>query len=107
MKQVRCPLDDCTWTGCSIARPPSCTKHIVLIVHHLSCSTAGEQEAQSPFCWLCEHPQRLVVPQKMPGQRRIWRLPSKQMVAGMQRALKVRIVAAVCSDLHFVMLACT
>ena len=58
------------------------------------------QEAQSPFCWLCERPQRLVLPQKMPGQRRIWRLPSKQMVAGMQRALKVPLDTALCHDPH-------
>ena len=59
-------------------------------------SVGATQEAQSPFCWLCERPQRLVVPQKMPGQRRIWRLPSKQMVAGMQRALKVLPMTARC-----------
>ena len=48
------------------------------------------QEALSPVCWLCEAPQRLVVPQKMPGQRRIWRLPSKKLAADLERGLRVR-----------------
>ena len=66
---------------------------------------AAEQEAQSPFCWLCERPQRLVVPQKMPGQRRIWRLPSKQMVAGIERALKVQSFVARCNMQSIVLAA--
>lgn len=44
----------------------------------------------SPYCWLCEAPKRLVVPQKMPGQPKVWRLPTKKMATDLERALKAR-----------------
>ena len=44
----------------------------------------------SPHCWLCEAPKRLVVPQKMPGQPKISRLPTKKMAFDLERGLRVR-----------------
>ncbi|GLI66591.1 hypothetical protein VaNZ11_010511 [Volvox africanus] len=32
-------------------------------------------EASAPFCFLCQNPKRLVVPQQLKGQQRIWQLP--------------------------------
>ena len=36
-----------------------------------------KQEIGSPFCFLCEKPKRLVVPQQMRGYPKLWQLPSK------------------------------
>lgn len=36
-----------------------------------------KQEIGSPFCFLCENPKRLVVPQQMRGYPKLWQLPSK------------------------------
>ncbi|DBB16891.1 TPA: hypothetical protein ACH3X3_015127 [Trebouxia sp. C0006] len=36
-----------------------------------------KQEIGSPFCFLCENPKRLVVPQQMRGHPKLWQLPSK------------------------------
>eukprot|EP00891_Asterochloris_glomerata_P002696 jgi/Astpho2/2696/Aster-x1092 len=38
---------------------------------------ALKQEVLSPFCFLCQNPQRLVIPQQMPGQRKLWTLPRR------------------------------
>ena len=36
-----------------------------------------KQEVGSPYCFLCENPKRLVVPQQMRGYPKLWQLPSK------------------------------
>ena len=36
-----------------------------------------KQEIGSPYCFLCENPKRLVVPQQMRGHPKLWQLPSK------------------------------
>ena len=36
-----------------------------------------KQEIGSPFCFLCENPKRLIVPQQMRGYPKLWQLPSK------------------------------
>jgi hypothetical protein len=35
-----------------------------------------KQETESAFCFLCEQPRRLVVPQQIKGQHKIWPLPA-------------------------------
>ena len=35
-----------------------------------------KQEIGSPYCFLCENPKRLVVPQQMRGNPKLWQLPS-------------------------------
>lgn len=35
-----------------------------------------KQEIGSPFCFLCENPKRLVVPQQMRGYPKLWQLPN-------------------------------
>ena len=47
-----------------------------------------QMEVGSPFAWLCQAPQRLVVPQRMPGAPRIWTLP-KAKLDPLARGLKV------------------
>lgn len=34
------------------------------------------RETESDFCFLCERPRRLVVPQQIKGQHKIWPLPA-------------------------------
>ena len=36
-----------------------------------------KQEIGSPFCFLCENPKRLVIPQQMRGYPKLWQLPAK------------------------------
>ena len=44
---------------------------------HPSCELPGVQELlQGPAC-RCQNPQRLVIPQQMPGQRMLWTLPRR------------------------------
>ena len=45
-------------------------------------------EAESPSCFLCERPARLVVPQQLRGQHKIWALPgasAKQFAPALKR----------------------
>ena len=46
-----------------------------------------KQEIESPYCFLCEAPQRLVVPQQMRGHPKLWQLPGKT-AASLSTALK-------------------
>ncbi|KAL3138475.1 hypothetical protein ABBQ32_006266 [Trebouxia sp. C0010 RCD-2024] len=36
-----------------------------------------KQEVGSPYCFLCENPKRLIVPQQMRGYPKLWQLPNK------------------------------
>ncbi|KAK9903225.1 hypothetical protein WJX75_000094 [Coccomyxa subellipsoidea] len=57
-------------------------------VHVANCLSAAElqaaeglpeglaQETESDFCFLCERPRRLIVPQQVKGQHKIWPLPA-------------------------------
>lgn len=47
-----------------------------------------KQEIGSPFCFLCENPKRLVVPQQMRGYPKLWALPGKTATT-LTAALKV------------------
>ena len=49
-----------------------------------------QMEVGSPFAWLCQAPQRLVVPQRLPGAPRIWTLP-KSKLDPLARGLKVPV----------------
>lgn len=46
-----------------------------------------KQEIGSPYCFLCENPKRLVVPQQMRGHPKLWQLPGKT-ANGLSAALK-------------------
>lgn len=46
-----------------------------------------KQEIGSPFCFLCENPKRLVVPQQMRGHPKLWQLPGA-MAKALSPALK-------------------
>ncbi len=46
-----------------------------------------KQEIGSPYCFLCENPKRLVVPQQMRGYPKLWQLPSKT-ASSLSAALK-------------------
>ncbi|GIL88707.1 hypothetical protein Vretimale_17285 [Volvox reticuliferus] len=41
-------------------------------------------EASSPFSFLCQNPKRLVVPQQLKGQQRIWQLPRATLKIALQ-----------------------
>lgn len=46
-----------------------------------------KQEIGSPYCFLCENPKRLVIPQQMRGHPKLWLLPSKTAIS-LNAALK-------------------
>ncbi|KAG2451844.1 hypothetical protein HYH02_003620 [Chlamydomonas schloesseri] len=41
-------------------------------------------EATSPFCFLCENPKRLVVPQPLKGEHKLWQLPKAMLKVALQ-----------------------
>ncbi|KAG2441712.1 hypothetical protein HXX76_003328 [Chlamydomonas incerta] len=41
-------------------------------------------EAASPFCFLCENPKRLVVPQPLKGEHKLWQLPKAVLKVALQ-----------------------
>ena len=46
-----------------------------------------KQEIGSPYCFLCENPKRLVIPQQMRGYPKLWQLPGKT-ASNLSTALK-------------------
>ena len=51
------------------------------------------QETESDFCFLCERPRRLIVPQQVKGQHKIWPLPA---AAAKQFGPALKAVPQVC-----------
>ena len=55
------------------------------------------QETESEFCFLCEHPRRLIVPQQVKGQHKIWPLPAasaKQFAPALKASPQVMEIQA-------------
>ncbi|KAG2488322.1 hypothetical protein HYH03_013172 [Edaphochlamys debaryana] len=47
-----------------------------------------KMEAGSPFCFLCQAPKRLVVPQQLPGQHKLWQLPRSVAKIALSQGLR-------------------
>lgn len=50
-------------------------------------SSTLKQEIGSPYCFLCENPRRLVIPQQMRGYPKLWQLPGN-IASNLSAALK-------------------